>query len=120
MKKIVTILVLFLFFYSCSENVEELLTGSINGSVSDRTTGEPVPVVNVSLLPGGESTVTGSDGSFSFENLDAGQYVVTLQKDGYEPAKENIVVDLGEPTMAHLLIERIPASLTVDKTLLDF
>ena len=120
MKKIIGIFILLMLVCSCSENVEELLKGSISGSVSDGTTGEPVPVVNVSLSPGGKSTVTGSDGSFSFENLDAGEYSITLQKDGYESAREDITVKLGDPTMAHLLIERIPAALTADKTLLDF
>lgn len=120
MKKIIGIFILLMLVCSCSENVEELLKGSINGSVSDGTTGEPVPVVNVSLSPGGKSTVTGSDGSFSFENLDTGEYSITLQKEGYESAREDITVKLGDPTMAHLLIERIPAALTADKTLLDF
>ena len=42
------------------------ISGSIAGSVSDRTTGDPVSAVSVTIKPGGASTVTGSDGAFTF------------------------------------------------------
>lgn len=121
MKKILCILMFGLVFCSCSSDEgEEWSKGSIAGSVSDRTTGEPVATVNVTLSPGGRSTVTGSDGSFSFDELDPSDYTILISKEGYTPTTDKITVQAGQPTAAHLLIERIPASITADRTLLDF
>lgn len=121
MKKILSILMFGLVFCACSSSEdEEWSKGSIAGSVSDRTTGEPVATVNVTLSPGGRSTVTGSDGSFSFDELDPSDYTILISKEGYTPTTDKITVRAGQPTAAHLLIERIPASITADRTLLDF
>ncbi|MDE6702487.1 MAG: DUF2012 domain-containing protein [Muribaculaceae bacterium] len=94
--------------------------GSIAGSVSDRTTGEPVATVNVTLSPGGNSTVTGSDGSFDFRNLEPGSYTLTINKEGYKQNSTEVYVKAGDPTSAHLLIERIPGIVTADRETLDF
>ena len=61
---------------SCAVDVEEVSKGGIAGIVADKVTGEPVPTVKLKLSPGGNSTVTGSDGSFQFEELEAGEYTV--------------------------------------------
>ena len=107
--------------YACSGDIAETLSlGSIAGSVSDRTTGEPVATVSVSISPGGSSTVTGSDGTFWFRNLEEGSYTLSIHKEGYKQNNSTVSVHMGDPTSAHLLIERIPSSITADKTLLDF
>lgn len=109
------------FSWACSTDIiDEPTTGSIAGSVADRTTGEPVATVNVLIEPGGSSTVTGSDGTFSFQNLEAGKYTLTITKDGYKQNGGSVSVRVGDPTPAHLLIERIPAVVTADRDLLDF
>lgn len=121
MKKILCALLFCMAFYGCSSDEnEELNKGSIAGSVSDQTTGEPVATVNVTLTPGGHSTVTGSDGSFSFTELEPKEYTVNISKEGYTPNTSKISVEAGQPTTAHLLIERIPAAITADRKLLDF
>lgn len=108
-------------FCACSSDIsEESTTGSIAGSVADRTTGEPVATVNVSINPGGSSTVTGSNGTFSFVNLEPGSYTLSIRKEGYNPNTISATVKAGGPTSIHMTIDRIPASLTADKTLLDF
>ncbi|MDE5551751.1 MAG: carboxypeptidase-like regulatory domain-containing protein [Muribaculaceae bacterium] len=104
---------------SCSSDIE-LDSGGIAGSVSDATTGEPVSTVNVTLNPGGKSTVTGSDGTFSFNNLEAGEYTLDISKEGYKANSATVTVKNGEPVPAHLLIERIPAIVTADRDTLDF
>lgn len=109
---------------SCSSDLsdfgEEAVYGSISGSVSDKTTGEPVPTVNVTLTPGGASTVTGTDGSFSFTNLDPGDYTLEISKVGYRDNMSEFYVKTGDPTTAHMLIERIPGIVTADRETLDF
>ncbi|MEZ3441305.1 carboxypeptidase regulatory-like domain-containing protein [Alistipes sp. UBA6068] len=107
--------------YSCSsDSTEEVNTGGIAGSVSDRTTGEPVATVNVTLSPGGKSTVTGNDGSFSFVDLEPDDYTIDIRKEGYNPNSSRIRVAAGQQSQAHLLIERIPAIVSADREELDF
>lgn len=107
--------------YSCSsDSTEEVNTGGIAGSVSDQTTGEPVATVNVTLSPGGKSTVTGNDGSFSFVDLEPDDYTIDIRKEGYNPNSSRIRVAAGQQSQAHLLIERIPAIVTADREELDF
>lgn len=107
---------------SCTEEYveQEATVGSIIGIVADKTTGEPVPTVRLALTPGGISTVTGSDGSFSFKNLEKGNYTVTYSKEGYRDGSDNIMVNNGQNADANLLIERIPAVITADRESLDF
>lgn len=114
-------IILTLIIGSCTKDiVEEPTVGIIAGSVSDRTTGEPVATVNVTITPGGSSTVTGSDGSFSFRNLNPGNYTLAIKKEGYKDNSSTVSVRAGDPTSAHLLIERVPAIVTADRELLDF
>ena len=110
-----------LILSACSSNLsEETIYGSIAGSVSDKTTGEPVSTVNVTLTPGGSSTVTGSDGSFSFTNLEPGEYAIIVNKENYSSYSQQINVRPGESTALHILIDRLPSSLIADLDLLDF
>lgn len=105
---------------SSDSAIEENPFGGIAGSVSDRTTGEPVATVNVTLSPGGKSTVTGSDGSFSFVDLKPGIYRIDIRKEGYDPNYNTVEVAAGQQALAHMLIERIPAIVTADRKELDF
>lgn len=115
------LLTLSVLLCSCAEDITvEETTGNLIGIVADKTTGEPVPVVNLTISPGGFKTVTGSDGSFSFAELEAGSYSVDLQKEGYKLESHSVVVLEGKTTEAHLLIERVPAVVTADRDVLDF
>lgn len=125
MKKIIAIALPVLFFaglafHSCKDPIAEEFTGDIVGIVSDKTTGEPIPTVNVSLEPGGVSTVTGSDGSYLFAELEIGSYTVSVTKQGYNPDSKVVDVEPGKTTNGDFLIERIPSVVTVDRDVLDF
>ena len=121
MKRLLFLLLIIFPFLGCTEDIiESITTGDIAGSVSDKTTGEPVATVNVVLNPGGKSTVTGSDGGFSYKDLEPGKYTIEINKEGYHNSSKEVVVAVGKVTETHLLIERIPAKLTTDKDLLDF
>ena len=121
MKRFFISLMAFIVAVSCTESIDEhSITGGIAGVVADKTTGEPVPTVNVKLQETGNSTVTGSDGSFLFNNLEEGQYTVLLSKEGYKDNSNLVQVSGGKTIESHLLIERIPAVLTIDRDILDF
>ena len=106
---------------ACGSPVEDVTTtGGIVGIVADKTTGDPVGTVNLTLSPGGKKTVTGSDGSFNFSDLSSGSYTIDLEKDGYKRESSSIVVFERKQTESHLLIERIPAIITADRDVLEF
>jgi hypothetical protein len=119
MKKIIYVMMTAVVLFGCAKT-EKATTGNIIGTVSDKTTGDLVPVVNVSLSPSGKSGVTGSDGSYSFLDLEEGVYTVSINKEGYKPATKSITVVAGQNADGHIVIERIPAIVTVDRDVLDF
>lgn len=81
------------FIYGCTEK-EEDLKGSIYGTVTDYATGEPVANANVKLRPSGETTLTGSDGTYEFKDLDAGKYSLLLSKAEYADLDDDYIIEL--------------------------
>lgn len=120
MKKFLMMLLCATLLWSCAEDAPENPVGKIVGSVSDYSVGDPISVVNVVLTPGNKSTVTGTDGTFSFENIAAGEYTITISKEGYKSTKKSVEVVTGKSTECHLLLERIPAIVTADTDVLNF
>ncbi len=63
--------------------------GTIKGLVSDKTENNPLPGATVSLLAQADSTLvksttTNSTGSFEFNNVEAGSFIVTITTIGYQ------------------------------------
>lgn len=119
----ITSAIVCLILFSCTASLPESLGGDgsdIIGTVVDKTTGEPVGTVEITLTPGGKKIVTGSDGAFQFAGLESGTYTLTLEKDGYKKESTIAVVFDGKRTELHLLIERIPAVITADREVLEF
>ena len=121
MKRLMYIMLVGLLFTACANDLkEEITTGRISGSVSDKTTGEPVATVIATLSPSGRSTVTGSDGAFEFIDLSSGEYTINISKEGYKGNDKKVTVVAGQTSQTHLLIERIPAVITADYSEIDF
>lgn len=122
MKAFRFILLFCILLASCVSEIQNSgdKQGSIVGIVRDKTTGEPVSTVSLTINPGGATTITGSDGFFTFEGLDAGSYSIDLEKEGYKRESASVVVFEGKQTESHLLIERLPAVITADRETLDF
>ncbi len=124
MKKLILILLPIMFLtgalvFSCNDEIETTFTGNIFGNVSDKTTGEPIPVASVTLTPGGESVVTGSDGNYYFTEIEEGAYTIEVEKEGYSSASKSIMVYKGE-NKYDFTIDRVAGEITVDKEVLDF
>ncbi len=121
MKRLLTILFCAAFFVACSTDLDtEVTTGNIVGSVVDKTTGEQIPVASISLNPSGKTTVTGSDGTFEFNDIDPGEYTISVKKEGYNFGENTVMVVAGKNTECHILMERIPVVVTADRDELDF
>lgn len=72
--------------------------GKIYGTITDISSGSPVPGCNVVILPSGESVTTGDDGAYVWANLQPGEYSIQVVKRNYHTArKNNLIVNAGEP-----------------------
>lgn len=92
---------------SCTEE-EEITQGDIVGVVTDAINGtQPLSGVQVSILPNGASTNTGSDGKFSFPQLEAGEYKIQFIKEGYETNTKSVTVVPGQVANADIQLTAV-------------
>ena len=112
---------------ACTSDPEEA-KGGIYGTVTDYETGYAVANANVKLRPGGQTTLTGIDGQFEFDELAAGNYSLQLSKAGYEDLDDDYVirVEAGRMAQRSVQMKRVLSSLRVtnsngeDISTLDF
>lgn len=99
-------------WYGCSKDKET--SGSIYGVVTDKATGEPIKTAGVELQPIGLKTVTGSDGTFEFANLEVGDYNLYVTKTGYLDCKSStITIKSGQQAPGNVQMEKAPHALRV-------
>jgi len=67
-----------------------LVLATLAGRLSDRTTGQPLPDVSVSLSPGHHSVKTDAGGRFTIAGLKAGTYTLTFESNDV-PAQTDVV-----------------------------
>lgn len=96
MKKrdLIKIVALFLYCTMLGCTPEEEKLGTVYGTVTDFSSGEPIGNANVRLNPKGETTLTGSDGTFQFNDLPTGSYSLSLSKNGYEDLDDDYVLKI--------------------------
>lgn len=116
--RIAVLLVLCCAMFGCKPDDNSSGTGngmgSIYGTVTDKSTGDCVPIAGVELMPKGLKTVTGSDGTFQFTDIEPGQYNLFITKVGYQDYKSNtITVKAGETAKGDAQIEKMPSSLQI-------
>jgi hypothetical protein len=99
---IFTILLLCALGFSGCEKKEYNTFGTLYGTVIDVETGDPVSNASVLLSPGGKSKTTGSEGTYEFNDLDARQYTITVQKTGYQTNLKTVTAVAGEKTEANI------------------
>ncbi len=102
------ILLCTLLFCSCGNDETIDIFGSITGQVTDYSTGDPLTNAQVTLVPGANTVQTSNDGAFSFTNLDEGKYTVSVQKDGYQANRKDVIVISGEETKTVISLKTIP------------
>jgi iron complex outermembrane receptor protein len=75
-----------------SDRDAETVAGSVQGTLIDSRTGEPVPVAQVRLSELGRSELSHSDGSFHFDRVAPGTYTISAARIGYAPAEQTVLV----------------------------
>lgn len=113
MKKIISFtfltLVFVLCFSGCDENEFDIFS-TLHGVVVDDLSGECIPNATITLSPGGKTQTSGTDGRYEFQNIDAQQYTVTVQKPGYSTNRKIVNVVSGEATEANVTLRKIQAN----------
>ena len=116
MKKLSYLLLLLCMLLVQSCQPEVVLPGGIYGTALDKITGEPIRNAEVRLSPSSKTTVVGSNGTFEFINLDAGQYTVGIEAAGYEYNSKTVTVVSGENTTCDFHLEKVIIDQVVDIT----
>jgi prenyltransferase beta subunit len=70
-------------------------TGTIQGTVVDAVTGDPIPLAGILLLESGASTGTDVQGGFELADVPEGTYTVTITATGYASQTVNVVLPGG-------------------------
>lgn len=121
MKYLKFIILFFAVLLSAGCSEDEVSTfGSVSGIVKDKITAEALPGVRVTITPGGDSSVTGTDGSFQFKDLDAADYTITYTKEGYTGDSKKVTVSPGMNRDASITLDPIVPVLSVSPSSLDF
>ncbi len=111
-------------FAACNSEPEtpEVQMGSIYGVVTNSKTNNPIQGVSVTLSPSNLTTITGYDGHYEFVDVEAGQYKIFCQADGYSPNYQPITVKAGAASTADILLtpEEATSSFQISTTVLDF
>ena len=99
-----------IIWFGCSKKQP----GSIYGVVTDKANGEPIRTAGIELHPIGFKTVTGSDGTFEFPYIEAGEYNLYVTKTGYLDYKSNpIIIKSGQLSPCNVQLEKAPHALRV-------
>ncbi len=84
-------------------------TGTIEGVVTEATTDDPLPGVNVvipSLSGEGVGSATSPDGRFVLESVPVGTYEVVARSVGYQSQSKQVDVEAGETVTLDFRLER--------------
>lgn len=96
-------------FCGCSNNDDYEIYATIHGRVTDFESGAPIANAIVTLSPSSLTQQTNGEGGFTFSNLDAGTYTLTVQKAGYQPNRKTVTAISGESMEVNIpltIIER--------------
>lgn len=113
------ILLSTLLTIGCSD-VEVDVYGTLQGTVVEENTSTPIQGVSITLSPGGNSTVTGSDGRYEFTDLTSQQYDVTATKSGFQSDTKSITVTPGQTISGDFSLSAGVSSIYADPSYLDF
>ncbi|MPZ18299.1 MAG: TonB-dependent receptor plug domain-containing protein [Luteitalea sp.] len=91
----------------------QFITSSMSGAVQDAS-GAAIPEAAVTLTQVAtgrqRTTVTGSDGTFVYTALEAGEYFLTVAKDGFATAeRKSVVVETGQRYPVGLIVLQVGA-----------
>ena len=103
-----------LLFFSCSKD-EEVLTGTINGFVSDYTNpNTAIAGATVTINSKGLTKTTGSDGRFEFSGLEPGTYSISVSANNYQATSKQVTIYAGQIASCDFQLEKGSTSVNID------
>jgi uncharacterized protein (TIGR02145 family) len=93
--------------FSCKTE-DIILHGDITGLVTDALTSDPVEAASVKIIQSGDSTLTGSEGTYQFRNINPGQYEIQVSKSAFATSKKNATIASAEPNEIDFPLIGIP------------
>lgn len=95
------------FLHGCANDSDYDFFADIHGTVTDAYNGTAVAGALVSISPAMLNTMSAADGTFSFYDLDAGQYTITVMKEGYYTNRATVYALSGTETDTHITLTPI-------------
>jgi TonB-dependent SusC/RagA subfamily outer membrane receptor len=96
-------------------------TGTVEGQVTDSTSGDPIPGANVLLEGTNYGASTDVNGSYTIEGVEPGTYTLNVSFVGFETFTEQVQVRAGETTTVPVAFQPSAVELeTVTVTALGF
>lgn len=117
MKRLLIFMAMLSLLVACSTVIPEL-EGSVTGTVMYKD--QPLEGVEVVITPGGNSFVTKSDGTYTFENLTAETYTLTFKKKGYKTVTKNVKISAGLCVQVDVNLDIDGNLVTADTDILNF
>jgi TonB-linked SusC/RagA family outer membrane protein len=77
-------------------------TGTIEGTVTDASTGDSLPGATVQVLDEGIGSATDANGEYTIQDVPAGEQQLRIQFVGYQTATRSINVSAGETTTVNV------------------
>ncbi|MBN2857789.1 MAG: carboxypeptidase regulatory-like domain-containing protein, partial [Candidatus Delongbacteria bacterium] len=111
-------IVLSVFTVSCTDDSSPSrpsIDAEINGTVTDLETGGALAGALVAVQPTGRSMLTGADGYYSFSDLDADIYTVSVTKAGCAFFSTSVKAGYGEVQTTDVQNSSKFPELTIDK-----
>ncbi|MCM2605594.1 carboxypeptidase regulatory-like domain-containing protein [Rossellomorea marisflavi] len=96
-------------------NVNVLAAATINGTITDQSTGLVLPNATVTLLQGVTviaTTTSNAAGFYSFTNLAAGNYTVQASRTNYTTASVNTSVSSGSSQTVNIALQPLNSTIT--------
>ena len=112
------ILLFLLVLSSCAKDIVDL-TCSIEGVVKDKDTGIPLTNCEIQITPSNNSVTTSSNGVYSFNELEPGEYTLTYIRSGYITDSRTVSVNAGETSKIKMLL-KAKASFSLSENVYDF
>lgn len=118
MRKIISVIFLFIISISCQKDEPVATNGTIQGRVTDKISNEPINGAAVTVK--GNQITTGSDGTFTVSEIYSDTYQVSVAKPGYVSDAKSVVVSPEKVSRADFSLSRLlpvisPDNLTFEK-----
>jgi len=111
-------ILLIISFCSCVRD-DIILPGNLSGYVTDADANEPIKDATIRLNPSSDSTTTGDEGEYLFENIPSKKYEIEASKPTYETVSKDIEVKEAQVTEVNFGLSKTPSP-QISPAFLDF